>query len=463
MTSAHFDDPRLQDPAMRSKAEKALEKVLWQKAFDAAEAEVAEAFEVTKQLPGITQRLERLESRPAKADVTLHQPKPATVKPTQNVPKMIEIIAGAAVAEIVRRGHQKDPTDTIKEAFPGPKNEMTRTQVATYLKAATSTATTTEPGWASELTANVTGAFWSDLENASIAAALLSRGYARPVDFNGSNSINVPYRDPTAKIPAAWVGENATIPVDQSSFLSVSIQRFKKGLISVVSEELIYSTQGMAGGVIDLVSGLIAQDTGESVDADLLGTDPGVAGVRPAGLMNGAPTQASAGATVDNVLADLAWLRSQMSLIRAQRPVLVLHPDRLTSLRHMISDGVFPFRADIDGGTLGGLPFIESRNSAPDAVTVIDGNRVYLDLGVPTFAIRDGATLVMADDDGVAPTMADTNAVTSAGSIKISDAAGAGATVKNLFQQYSVGIRLVQPMTWQSVGIATAQIQGAAW
>ena len=94
------------------------------------------------------------------------------------------------------------------------------------------------------------------------------------------------------------------------------------------------------------------------------------------------------------------------------------------------------------------MPFdavVESTHCPLDGVFAVDASEVHIGMGNIEFDTSPDATLVMADDDGVALTMAETNAVTVAASINVSDAGGIApqTAVVGLFQQYGTALRSV--------------------
>jgi hypothetical protein len=184
-------------------------------------------------------------------------------------------------------------------------------------------------------------------------------------------------------------------------------------------------------------------------------TDPAnaaIAGIRPASPWNGAATQASAGDTQANILTDLRFLLDTLSAANAGRaPRIIMNPARLSGLSMLTNaNGSFVFREELAQGTLMGVPLIISTNCPADHVFIIDLADFGTAFGTPEFDVSEQATLVMADDDGVAPTMADTNAISDGGSLHVSDAAGTvpPTVVRSVFQTWEVALRMVLPISW---------------
>ena len=193
-----------------------------------------------------------------------------------------------------------------------------------------------------------------------------------------------------------------------------------------------------------------------------------IAGIRPASPWNGAATQASAGADLEGILTDIKFLLSTLASANAGRnPRLVMNPTRLIGLNSLTNaNGSFVFRDELSQGRLMGVPLIVSTNCPADVVYIIDLADFGTAFGTPEYMASDQVTLVMADDDGVAPTMADTNAVSVAGSLNISDAAGTTppTVVRSMFQTWSVALRMILPISWGMMrSNTTAYVTGVAW
>lgn len=101
------------------------------------------------------------------------------------------------------------------------------------------------------------------------------------------------------------------------------------------------------------------------------------------------------------------------------------------------------------------------------AETTVDLDSLFLAPDAPEIDFSDDATLVMLDDDGVAPAMAETGAITEAGSVSISDAAtvaGGPAEIVNPSQIRAQALRLIQPISFRFGRPDTVHVlTGVAW
>ena len=332
-------------------------------------------------------------------------------------------------------------------------------------RAATGGATTTASGWAAELVEDDLAGFINELAPVSVYGALAAGGIAIP--FGTANSVTVPRRSGSGNVSGSFVGEGASIPVKQDEYASQTYNRYKAAVITVFSEELARTSTPQVEG---LLRSAILSDTGDMLDTVV--TNPAataISGIRPASPWNGADTQASAGDTLENILTDLRFLLNTLSAANAGRaPRIVMNPARLTGLSMLTNaNGSFVFREEIGQGRIMGVPLIVSTNCPADHVFIIDLADFGTAFGVPEYMVSDQVSLAMADDDGVAPTMADTNAVNDAGgSIHISDAAGTTppTVVRSMFQTWQVALRMVLPISWGMMRPGTAAyLTGVSW
>jgi hypothetical protein len=108
-----------------------------------------------------------------------------------------------------------------------------------------------------------------------------------------------------------------------------------------------------------------------------------------------------------------------------------------------------------------GLDVISSMHVPAGRLILVDAAALATAFDAPTFDVSDVATVVEANADGTAPTMAGTDATPGAvgtagqvpvgSGIKVEGNAGAsstGYTARSLWQTYSLGIRMVAPTSW---------------
>lgn len=373
--------------------------------------------------------------------------------------KPSDVIFKAAAVKVLAHQMKMRESDIIQMRYAHDP------RVETFLKAATDVATTTAVGWAAELVNDGLAGFINELTPVSIYGALAAAGTAIP--FGNNNTVTVPRRAGMGKVAGSFVGEGASIPVKQDEYGSVTFARYKAAVITTFTNELARVSNPQ---IESLLRSAIVQDTGDMLDTFMINpASAAVAGIRPASPFAGAANQASGGNDQAAILADLRFLMDTLSAANAGRNTrLVMNPARLSGLSMLTNaNGAFVFRDELAQGRLMGIPVIVSTNCPADHVFIIDCADFATAFGTPEFMVSDQATIVMADDDGVDPTMADTNAVNdSGGSLHVSDAVAAQppAVVRSMFQTWSTALRMVLPISWGMMRPGTAAyITGVAW
>jgi len=332
-------------------------------------------------------------------------------------------------------------------------------------KTATDAATTTDAGWAAELVRDDLQSFMDDLADVSVYAAL--RAIGLPLNFGGANSLTIPRRNPArgAKndLSGAFVGEGGVIPVKQMLIGSQTLNRFKVGVISAFTNEILEQS---VEALESIVRQTMLDDTAERLDGILLGNTALVPGIQPAGLLHGVTAVASVGGTAANIITDLKVLFKAMTDANVgARPALIMNSNRLLGLSTVTTAaGGFMFKNDIAAGHLLGVPIVSSTNVPAAEVTIVDAASFVSANDNPEFKVSDQATLTMANSDHTAPTQADdgTGALGTAeqvpprGGIDVAGdgaggAAAAGYTAQSMFQTYSTALRMVMPTSWAMV------------
>lgn len=441
----------------RAKINAGKQQLLAERAWDQMEREVKEATAARAQLPVVLAKLEAVETalaRPLAVSATLKQP--AKVKGTVKVPRLVDAVFDFATAEFIRRAKQTPIADTLNVLRPGDSNRLMR-------KSATDLATTTASGWATELVESGQLAWVEEL--VSVFGAMAKGG--QPLPMGNKNSVTAPFRPVSDKgsMYAAFTDAGASLPHKSGKLASKTFLRMKCGVLSTFTSELAETSVPM---ISDIIKSMVLQDTADMLDTVIL--DPanaGVAGIRPASPWNGAPTQPSIGSAASDVIRDITWLIGQISASRPRKPVLIIDHMRFQRLRMILESGVYVFRDEVERGELFGIPLLVSPNVPDDQVYIIDLADFTSWSPPPEIDLSNAATVVLASDDGVAPTMSDTNAINDVGgSIHISDASGKTppAKVMSAFQAYAEVLRHVQPISWGLVRSGTvAWLSTVVW
>ncbi|WP_170365176.1 phage major capsid protein [Ruegeria arenilitoris] len=456
------NDPRVQalPEAVRTKfvkkAEEAQAAILW----DAIAEEYAEANEARIVLPTVKAEmaaLRRAVERPINA--TLTQPKPATAKKPQKVLPASRLLAANVAAHMMHRLGGNKPESNLTKLLPGEEHRIARR----LAKSATVPGSTTDAGWGAELVQSDVGAFYRSLKERSAVAQLAQLGTS--VDFGGNSSITFPHRgaNDEGSLKPAFVQERATIPVSSATLGSTTMDKFKLGIITVATDELI-----RVSNILDVMEQMIQDDVAEGLDFHVLDpTSTAIPAVRPGAITVTAPNQASAGDTLDNILTDIRWLRGNLS--NARHPAIIMHSDHARALEMLQVDGRFPLAAMVERGNLWGLSLIHSPFVTKGNVIGVDAAAYYHASDLPELDTSSAATVALASAQPPAPQMTtaggDADAVDEPNSIHVSDAAGTGPPTKvvSTFQTNSVAMRMVHPVTWATMPNAVSYLTAVTW
>ena len=368
------------------------------------------------------------------------------------------LLAKAATVKLISHLERKSEEQVLAERYKDDD------RVGAIMKSAVSPANSYTQGWASELVEQDTGAFLTDLEPVSVFAALRARSVS--LDFGRAESIKIPRRDAGDRgVQPAFVGEGGVIPVGQMALGSQVLSRYKVAVISSWTNELAQMSTPQIEG---LVRQGILDDTAWKLDQALLDNAAPVAGVRPAGLMNGVTAVNSSGDTAANIVEDLKVLIDAMvSANLGANPVLVMNNSRLLGLSTVMNAvGSFMFRDEVRSGTLLGDPVITSSNVPADLVLIVDCNSLAIANASPEFSVSDQTSLTMANADGTAPTQAGDASDYSGGDLGTAgevprkgglivngDGSPAGTSMTgyqalSMYQTYQTAIRMILPTSW---------------
>ncbi|GAB5436651.1 hypothetical protein [Falsiruegeria mediterranea] len=460
------DMTAITDPSIRRKLAVEQDRLKAAKLFDVFSDELDDALQARKRVPELLGRIDSLErtlARPQRLEATLRQP--AKPKATVTRPDAVRAVGDAMVAEFLRFTSQRDPDQTLRELHPGDDGRLCR-KVARDLmvKAASDPAKITHAGFGAELVRSGMGGWIRQLEAVAVFGAIMAQG-GRQLPMDGINSLTYPHRSTThlGSVAQSFVGEGASIPVKDGMLASRTFSRKKMGVITVATAEL---NKVAVEPLRDIMLEMITADTGQMLDGAIL--DPtfnGIATIRPSSPWLNAANRASVGTDLTSIIADLSWLIGQID--RPKQPLIIMDSARALRLRSWRDNMGWVFAPEMANGTILGTPFVASANVPTDQVYIIDADDFAAWTPVPEIDISQTATIAMADDDGVAPTMADTNAVNdTGGSIHISDAPTTtpATVVRSTFQTDSVALRVVQPIEWGMLREArTAYLTAVVW
>jgi hypothetical protein len=339
----------------------------------------------------------------------------------------------------------------IAERHPEYKDEATKIVADIVLRAASAPAMTTVSGWAAELVQTTYAALMPLLMPKAILTRLATRGLA--LSFGATGRIVIPTRSRTPSLAGSFVGEGLAIPVRQGAFTSQTLTPKKMAVITTWTREMDeHSIPAIEG----LLREAIQQDTSVAVDSVLIDANPATV-IRPAGLLNTvAATPPTAGGGITALVGDivalinaistatygnvrnLVWLVNQTDMLRA-------------SMLSAPNTGIFPFRDEIRGGTLGTVPFIDSATIPAKTMVLVDAaDFVVVGGDAPRMEMSDQATLHMEDT-------APTDLVAGSPGVVASPQ-------RSLFQTDSLALRMVLPLNWiQRRAGTVAWTQAVTW
>ena len=389
--------------------------------------------------------------------------------PDAKTDKKMDLIVKEAVCSLIGFTQHKSVEQVANEIYKGQVNEV----LAMQNKTAVAGADSTTAGWAAELVRQQYAQFMDLLHPVSVFAKVSAMGIT--VDLT-KGPVTFPSRTNGSKAQPAWVGEQGVIPVGRLSLGAKVMSPTKLAVIMAMSREII---QQSVPQIESVVRQAILDDTAEVIDAAFLASTAAVAGVRPAGILDGITGVASAGTAVADIITDIKTALKPMTTANmGAKPVLLMNSNTALGLASLVSAvGMFIFRDEIvNSGTLLGVPIVTSTNVPADVMIAMDAAAMGYGIGAPMFDTSESATLTMANADGTAPTQAldatgalgTENEVLPDGGISVvggvTGAGSAGYQAQSMFQTYQLALRAIVPTNWTVIrtgGIGL--ITGIAW
>jgi HK97 family phage major capsid protein len=298
---------------------------------------------------------------------------------------------------------------------------------------------------------------YQDLLRGSSIAAQLWAVAGMNINFEGFSAIKIPARGGTkVDLASGFTGESQAIPVRRATFTSQTLNPYKWGAITVTSKELVQ--RSMPSIIAILQQGLV-DDTATKLDTDFFDSTAVAAGYRPAGIFNGVTGTAAAtgGATpADDILTDIRNLVTPIYAANMGTTMrIVMHPTNGLAMATVVANGEYLFRNELSGGSLFGIPVIQSTNASLTELWCFDMAEIAVASSAPEITVSDSATIVMVNDDAVAPFM---SAATprSPNTGQVLGTGGAQGTTpvsptRSLFQTEDVAIKTVQYISWKTL------------
>jgi HK97 family phage prohead protease len=331
----------------------------------------------------------------------------------------------------------KKPIDVVMHERYGSYGdfEVTRAVHDIFTRAATGPATMApNSGWADTLATTTYGEFLDLLYPGSCYGPL--SGYGFRATLGRFAVLSMPTRVTTPTVAGSFIAEGAPIPVRQAAFTPVTIGLKKMAVISSYTREIAEHSNPQIEGIL---RSLIMEDTQIAIDTILLDATA-VSSIRPAGLRNGVSgLTPTAGGGFAALVGDIKQMINVLAAANSLRkPVWIMHPSQVNSIGlTATANGVFPFKAEIDGRSLIGYPVIVSSTQTLGTVILLDAADFMSVAGDdPRFEVSDQATLHFED---TTPLQLTTGAQGS----------GVVATPsRSMFQTDSLALRMILPMNW---------------
>jgi HK97 family phage major capsid protein/HK97 family phage prohead protease len=310
-------------------------------------------------------------------------------------------------------------------------------EVELMVKAAVAAGTTTDATWAGPLVVAqpLVNEFLELLRPTTLIGRIPG---LRPVPFN----VSVPSQ--TGGGTYAWVGQGLSKPVTSAAFSTVTVPFAKAAGIIVLTEELVKLSSPSAEATVrsEMIAGMQQFLDGQFITVAVAA----VANVSPASITNGAPSNATLGATgvlarQDIVRAVAAFTTNNIPLDGA---VWIMSPSNafalsisLNALGQPLFPGITP-----DGGTLMGKPVITSGTAAALVVLVHAPSILFADEGGVRIDVSREATIQMDSAPASPPVDA--------------------TVMRSLWQDNLVGIRAERMITWIRARTNAVQVTTAA-
>ncbi len=227
------------------------------------------------------------------------------------------------------------------------------------------------------------------------------------------------------------VGESKAIPMSRADFMSVELRRAKVAGLTTLSRELLEDSSPSAELLVrDDLTGAVA----ERMDTLFLSAVAAVAGVSPAGILNGLAAIPSSGDSADHVRLDIFNLGAPFRAARnASGLWLVTSTDLLeivSSMRSALDQYSFP---EIAQGRIGSKQIVAGDHVPANHLIMLKPSDIYKigDDGLQ-FAVSRDATI---EQDNAPTGASDTPTAASANMV-------------NMFQSDSVAIRVTRSFNY---------------
>ncbi|NLS07617.1 phage major capsid protein [Rhizobium sp. P32RR-XVIII] len=243
-------------------------------------------------------------------------------------------------------------------------------------------------------------------------------------------NVNIAGQDGAAS--GYWVGQSKSIPVSKADFFDVNLTPLKVAALAVVSKELLRDSSPSAE---KLVRDALVEASAQRVDQTFLGAGAAVAGVSPAGILNGLTAGTSAGTDIEGVIADVKALYAGFIAANNADGLQFVTTQSLAKslglMQNVMGNFAFP-GLSANGGSLLGDTLVAGGNVGAGDFILLKPSDIYKigDRGVEVSLSTEAAIQMDSAPDGA------------------SDTPVANASVVSMFQTDSVAIKVVRPLNF---------------
>jgi len=231
---------------------------------------------------------------------------------------------------------------------------------------------------------------------------------------------------------AYWVGQSKSIPVTKPDFFNVKLDPLKVAALAVVSKELLRDSSPAAE---KLVRDALVDASAQKVDSTFFSNAAAVAGVSPAGILNGVTAIDTAGNDVDGLITDIKALYAPFIAANNASGLHYVTTESLAKsmglMQNALGQEAFP-GISAGGGTLKGDPLHGGGNVGAGDLILLKPADIYKigDRGVEVSLSTEAAIEMDSAPAGA------------------SDTPTANASVVSMFQTESVALKVVRPLNF---------------
>lgn len=210
---------------------------------------------------------------------------------------------------------------------------------------------------------------------------------------------NVTIKGQDGAAAANWVGESKAIPMSTASFMDVQLTPLKVAALSVLSNELLRDSSPAAEA---LVRDALVQACAQRIDTTFISSAAAVAGVSPAGILNGVTGKTASGTDGSALLTDIKTLyadfitnKNATGLWYIMNPALA---KSISLMRNALDQREFP-SLTANGGNLEGDMVVTGENVTVTDMVLLKPSDIWrIGMGGIEISISEHATIEMADD-----------------------------------------------------------------